>query len=196
MAGDGSFLIVDGALETEPGVGLGLLWNTTPLPPDFVLKLGWLRHREADNSGVFLRFPDPNSKGYQNTAWVGVDFGFEIQIDETARPDGAPWHRTGAIYGEQHQQFSLQPARPPGQWNDYEIHAQDQTYTVFLNGVQVSKFDNPYPDRGLASTQAAPTYCGLQAHTGRVSFRNIRIHALKPNETAPPPQPAATTATA
>jgi choline dehydrogenase-like flavoprotein len=191
MAGDGSFQIVDGALEAEPGGALGLLWNTTPLPTDFVLKLEWLRHRNDDNSGVFVRFPDPSSKGYQNTAWVAVDFGFEIQIDETASPDGAPWHRTGAVYNQQNQEFSLQPARPVGEWNGYEIHVQGQTYTVFLNGVQVTRFENADPARGLPSTTGAPAYFGLQAHTGRVAFRNVRIHALQPGEVPQAPAGAA-----
>jgi choline dehydrogenase-like flavoprotein len=191
MAGAGSFLIVDGALEAEPGGDLGLLWHTTPLPPDFVLRLEWLRHRVDDNSGVFVRFPDPGSKGYVNQAWVGVNFGFEVQIDETAAPDGAPWHRTGAIYNEQNQQFSLQPARPVGEWNSYEIQVQGQSYTVFLNGVQVTHFDNTDPGRGAATTATAPSYFGLQAHTGRVTFRNIRIHALATGETPPTPAAAA-----
>ena len=33
-----------------------------------------------------------------NNTWVGVNFGFEVQIDERAQPDGAAIHRTGAIY--------------------------------------------------------------------------------------------------
>jgi choline dehydrogenase-like flavoprotein len=185
MAGAGHFLIVDGALEAEPGGDLGLLWNTTPLPPHFVLRLQWLRYRDDDNSGVFVRFPDPNSKGYENTAWVAVDFGFEIQIDETGRLDGAPFHRTGAIYGEPDQQFNLQPSRPAGEWNDYEIRVQGQTYTVLLNGVQVTRFENPHPNRGLATTPDAPSYFGLEAHTGRVTFRNIRIETLAA-QAAPP----------
>jgi len=193
MAGNGSFLIVDGALEAQPGGDLGLLWNTTPLPPDFVLRLEWLRRRADDNSGIFVRFPDPGSKGYNNTAWVAVDFGFEVQIDETAAPDGAPWHHTGAVYNQQNQQFSLQPARPVGEWNSYEIQLQGQSYSVFLNGVQVTHFDNTDPGRGAATTSSAPSYFGLQAHTGRVAFRNIRIHALVPGET--PPAPAAAVAT-
>jgi hypothetical protein len=192
MAGNGNFQIVAGALEAEPAGDLGLLWNTTPLQPDFVLRLEWLRHRDDDNSGVFVRFPDPGSKGYQNTAWVAVSFGFEVQIDETASPDGAPWHRTGALYGQQNQQFSLQPARPVGQWNSYEIQVQGQSYTVFLNGLQVSHYENPDLNRGLPTTPTAPSYFGLQAHTGRVAFRHIRIHALAPGET--PPTPAAAVA--
>jgi hypothetical protein len=191
MAGTGNFLIVDGALEAEPAGDLGLLWNTTPLPPDFVLRLEWLRRRADDNSGVFVRFPDPGSKGYNNQAWVGVNFGFEIQIDETAAPDGAPWHRTGAIYNQQNQQFSLQPARPVGEWNSYEIQVQGQSYTVFLNGIQVTQFENTDTSRGLATTPAAASYFGLKLNTGRVAFRNIRIHAIAGGVT--PPTPTATT---
>ena len=51
-----------------------------------------------DNSGVFVAFPAPEQQGYDNTADVGVHLGFEMQIDELGRPDGAPSHRTGAIY--------------------------------------------------------------------------------------------------
>jgi hypothetical protein len=49
--------------------------------------------------------------------------------------------------------------------------------TVFLNGDRVCVFDNPYPNRGLPSTSVAPNHIGLQAHTGRVAFRNIRYKA-------------------
>jgi hypothetical protein len=40
-----------------------------------------------------------------------------------------------------------------------------------LNGIQVSQFQNSDPGRGLATTPAAPSYFGLQAHTGRVACR-------------------------
>ena len=85
----------------EPGTDIGLLWHTQPTPPDFVLKLEWRRWQEDANSGVFLRFPDPESRNYDNTAYVGVDFGFEVQIDQLASPDGLPIHKTAAIYGLQ-----------------------------------------------------------------------------------------------
>jgi hypothetical protein len=69
---------------------------------------------------------------------------------------------------------------------------QGQSYTVFLNGLQVSHYENPDLNRGLPTTPTAPSYFGLQAHTGRVAFRHIRIHALAPGET--PPTPAAAVA--
>jgi hypothetical protein len=84
----GQFLVVDGTLESVTGTDIGLFWCTTPMPADFILKLEWLRWEDYDNSGVFIRFPNPESKGYGNTAYVGVDFGFEVQIDELGAPDG------------------------------------------------------------------------------------------------------------
>lgn len=174
----GRFRIVDGALETVTGSDIGLYWCTTPTPPDFVLKLEWLRWEDWDNSGVFIRFPHPDSKGYNNTAFVGVDFGFEVQIDETGAPDGAAIHKTGAIYAQPNQTLTQIPARPIGQWNEFEIQAKGQLYTVFLNGTQVTEFRNSDPKRGLPSSPNAPSFVGLQTHTGRVAFRNIRIEPL------------------
>lgn len=178
MGGQGSFVSADGALESTPGGDIGLFYCIDPTPPDFSLKLEWLRTGANDNSGVFVRFPDPNSKGYSNTAFVGVDFGFEIQIDETASPDGAPMHRTGAIYAQPNQAFSLQPAKPVGEWNEYEIRVKGQTYTVILNGAQVTQFKNTIAGRGLPSGPGQPSFIGLQSHTGRVWFRKIRITAI------------------
>jgi hypothetical protein len=174
----GSFAVVDGALEASPGTDLGLLWHAEPTPPRFILRLEWARSAPDDNSGVFVRFPDLDSKGYDNTAWVAIHFGFEIQIDETGAPDGAPVHTTGAIYDQPGQTLSQVPAKPVGEWNEYEIQVDDQHYTVRLNGVQVTSFDNLDPDRGLPSSERAPSFIGLQTHTGRVRFRNIRIKAL------------------
>lgn len=178
MAGAGSFFGVDGILEAVPGSEIGLFWCTTPTPADFVLRLEWMRTREDDNSGVFVRFPDPDSKGYFNTAFVGVDFGFEVQLDEHG---DTPIHRTGAFYDQAGQTLTQKPALPPGQWNELEIRVQGQSYAAFLNGDQVSAFDFPpgsdpaHPDRGLPSTAAQPRFVGLQAHTGRILFRRIRL---------------------
>jgi len=174
----GRFIVVDGTLESVTGSDIGLYWCTVPTPPDFILKLEWLRWETWDNSGVFIRFPHPDSKGYNNTAFVGVDFGFEVQIDEIGAPDGAPVHKTGAIYGQPTQFLSQSPARFVGEWNEYEIRVKGQTFTVFLNGQQVTEFRNMDRSRGLASTARAPSFVGLQTHTGRVAFRNIRIKAL------------------
>ena len=107
----GGMRVLRGALETMPGNDLGLYWCTLKTPENFILRLQWLRWHDDANSGVFVRFPDPESKGYNNSAYVPVDFGFEVQIDERGAPDGAPIHRTGAIYrGRQpHRRRDAQP---------------------------------------------------------------------------------------
>jgi hypothetical protein len=187
MAGGGHFIVVDGVLEAVPGNELGLFWCTTPTPENFVLRLEWLSTRADDNAGVFVRFPDPDSKGYINTHFVAVDFGFEVQIDDRGfNPDtnlfNDPFRQTGAIYS--FAPSSEVASRPIGQWNSYEIRVNGQSYEVLLNGTSVTSFDfvpgsDPaHPDRGLPSTAMVPRHIGLQSHTGRVMFRNICIKAL------------------
>ena len=173
----GRFIVIDGALEGTHATGLGLLCYTTVMPPDYILKLQWKRFRHEDNSGVLLRFPDPRTKGYRNTAWVASHVWYEVQIDElgVGNPNGANKFRTGAIYDVDNQSFSLQPAKPAGEWNDYEIRVQGHRFTVFLNGQQVTDFTNTDPNRG----QPANSHIGLQIHPGsRVAFRDIQMKAL------------------
>jgi hypothetical protein len=64
---------------------------------------------------------------------------------------------------------------------------------VFLNGVQVTRFENADDIRGLPTAPAAPSYLGLQAHPGSVASRNIHIHTLKPAEVPKPPTAVAAT---
>lgn len=181
----GRFILIDGTLEAITGTDIGLLWHTAPTPADYVLKLEYRCWQPDDNSGVFLRFPDPGGRNYDNTAFVGVDFGFEVQVNDVAAPDGAAIHKTGAIYGfAGPANPNALPVRPLGEWNALEIRVQGQTYRVTLNGTQVTNFtftvgsDAAHPDRGLPSTNAAPRFIGLQTHTGRVAFRRIQIKAV------------------
>jgi hypothetical protein len=150
-----------------------------------------------DNSGVFLRSRTPRTRWPdlagkpnidKNPAWVAVYTGFEVQIDEQVAPDGLDKHRTGAIYdiptgqnGEPVQQTftRLSPGLTPGVWNDCEIEVRGDTYTVRWNGQQSTSFTNHDPTRDLApATNPASGYVGLQAHTGHVAFREIRIRKL------------------
>ena len=175
----GRFLVVDAGLEAVTGTDLGLYWCTEPTPANFVLRLEWLSRRDDDNSGIFVRFPDPRSKGYDNTAFVGVDFGFEIQIDQLARNDGNPIHKTGAVYGlAAPTDPDHLPVRALGEWNLFEIKVVGQTYDVSLNGHHITHYENTDSNRGLPTTPTTPSFIGLQTHTGRVAFRNIEIKPL------------------
>ena len=174
----GAFRVRRGVLEGRTGTDLGLLWLTRPTPASYVLRLQWMMTAPDDNSGVFVGFPDPRHEGYDNTAYVGVNFGFEIQIDQLARPDNAPIHRTGAIYSFKGPTDGPLIVHPVGEWNDYEITVSGADIRVALNGQTVNLFhftgDPQSPRRGLPSSPQDPRFIGLQTHTGRVLFRNIQ----------------------
>ena len=181
MAGPGSFAVDGATLRAQPSNGLGLYWNAIPTPPDFELSLEAQLDRFDDNSGVFVRFRDPDSFGYDNPAWIGVHDGLEIQIDETARPDGADVHRTGAVY-EQPSSFVRAPDGIPGTWRRFDITVRGSRFVVRVDGVQVTDLlfagDVERPDRAAPSKPGAPRFIGLQSHTGSVAFRRIHLRAL------------------
>lgn len=179
MAGSGRFVVVDGRLESVPGSDLGLFWCTVPTPPDFVLRLRWLRWRHEDASGVFVRFPRPLPSPTGNSAFAAIRSGFEVQIDEVGIPGATTIHKTGAIFNEPAQQITPHPARAAAEWNDFEIAVRGQQYQVSLNSRLVTAFVNTDPERGCPSSALVPSFIGLQVYPGsRVAFRNIRIKAL------------------
>ena len=130
---------------------------------------------------------------YVNKPWVAVYTGFEVQIDEEARgdktksppePDGMDKKRTGAIYdipttaspGSFSQSYSRGVPIRANEWNVYEIQVIKDTIAVFLNGRLVTMYTNSDAYRGQSSSaDPASGYIGLQSHTGRVRFRNVRI---------------------
>ena len=211
LAGLGNFSLTNGEMIVEPGNDLGLLFLVTQTFSDFRLKLEFQLGRIDDNSGVFVRFrnprlpvPDRNLPGvsypYNNQAFVGVDTGFEIQIDELARgnPDGLDEHRTGAVYGipigqnPGQQDYRRGPALVPGQWNTCEIEVRGNTYVVRLNGQQTTRFTNTDLFRGKSKTTDPDSgYIGIQSHTGRLKFRNVQVMELPPALAVGPAEVAA-----
>jgi len=77
-------------------------------------------------------------------------------------------------YPEAGQAKNLEKLFKPGDWNQHQLEARGDTFTVWLNGVQVSKYTN------AKYAGAAPI--GLQIHPGlamKVEFRNLRARALE-----------------
>jgi hypothetical protein len=203
MAGRGTFHVIDGALQSVPSFDLGLLWCTIPMPQNYRLELEFFTRTVNTNSGVFVRFRNPESTGYYNPAWSAVFIpgmsavpsGFEVQIDNTGAPDGLGKHRTGAIYavnypGDPNPDPALPPAQPGDfvnpqgaqvlAWNRYRIEVQGDVITVSLNGVNTARYTNTDPNRGRFSA-AEPTFIGLQSYSNysyATAFRNIRITVL------------------
>jgi Domain of Unknown Function (DUF1080) len=162
MAGDGRFVIVESDIALQSDKGGGLLWYAEKEYKNFILKLEWKVSDEGDNSGVFVRFPDPDDNPN-----IAVREGYEIQIDNKA---GNPIHQTGAIYD--FVAPSKVVSKPPSQWNTMEIQALDQSYVVIINGEKVTEFTGSRLTEG---------YMGLQAHDdkSKVSFRNIMVKEIK-----------------
>jgi choline dehydrogenase-like flavoprotein len=203
IAGRGTFHVVDGALQSVPSFDLGLLWCTIPMPQDYRLELEFFTRTNQTNSGVFVRFRNPQLTGYYNPAWSAVFIpqmpatasGFEVQIDNTGAPDGLPKHRTGAIYavnypGDPNPDPALPPAQPGDfvqpqnalvlAWNKYSIEVRGDVITVNLNGTDTAKYTNTDPNRGRFSPNE-PTFVGLQSYSNysyTTAFRNIRVTAL------------------
>ena len=193
QAGPGIFDLdaTEQVLVARPGAEIGLLFYAATAFSDFTLRLQFRLDSRGDNSGVFVRFRDPRQPApagindpriAANAAWLAVDTGFEIQIDETARPDQADKHRTGAIYdidvgpGPGQQRYARGSSLQPGEWNDYEIRVLGNSYETLLNGFTTAAFDNTDPARGRSAVQDSLSgFVGLQTHTGAVSFRAVRI---------------------
>lgn len=143
---------------------------------DFVLRLEY-RLKPAGNSGIYIRAPE---KGHISRA------GMEIQLLDDFDPRYAKldfYQYTGSIY------HVVPPTRraskPAGQWNTLEIKADRRQVSVVLNGVQIVDADL---DRCLKDPAVAKEHpglsrstgrVGLQSHTDRVEFRNLRIKEIK-----------------
>lgn len=210
MVGGGNFRLVNRALTAQPFGDIGLLFYTAQQFENFVLRVDFLMPHPAgpgnDNSGVFVRFrdprqpvPDKNNPAitylYGNQAYVAVDTGYEIQIDDEARgnagigePDGFFYNRTGAIYKitaagtAPGQQAYVQPPRlAPESWHTYEVEVNGNTYVVRLDGVETTRFTRHPTEtfRGNPpSVDPVSGFIGLQTHTGTVAFANARLRAL------------------
>ena len=171
---------------------------------DFILELEF-KCREASpsgvplrgNSGVFIRAPlegDP--------AYMGMEIQISFDPPVRRRIDGAqsawgclvadglddyadtysnlrPEQFTGSLYGVQAP--SERVTRKAGEWQKMVITCKGPKVQVIVNGKKVVDTSLEYYSHmydkhpGLTRTSG---YVGLQDHTGRVEFRNVRIRQL------------------
>ncbi len=162
MCGPGRFDLINKTIISSGG--MGLLWYKERKFGDFILRVHWKTSAKGDNSGVFIRFSDPD-----DDPWIAVNTGYEIQIYDGEPEDGNAMHKTGAIYG--FAPPSSGASNEPGEWNIFEIRAIGQNYSVILNDTIITEF--------LGNRQAEG-YIGLQNHDAgsRVSFGKIAIKEL------------------
>ena len=126
--GPGKFVVEDGVLRTEDG--MGLLWYSREKFGDCVIRVVYKKGTERSNSGVYIRIAEK-----PKDPWYAVHHGFEVQIMDY----GPAERRTGSIYT-----FSKAAGQPgkAGEWNTLEITLEGNRVRTSLNGVPVSEFDS------------------------------------------------------
>jgi hypothetical protein len=171
MVGPGRFVVEDGMLRSEGG--MGLFYFTGKKVGNTTLRVVFKTSGPRDNSGVFIRMPEQPAD-----PWYGVHNGYEVQIDAAVDE----WHSTGSLYSL--SKVSARTQKPAGEWNTMDIVLDGQTTTVILNGTEVNKFhgDQPTPPRKqwyepVRGPRPDFGYIGLQNHDARstVYFKEVSV---------------------
>jgi Domain of Unknown Function (DUF1080) len=168
----------DGLLVCK-GEGGGWLGSTRDYD-NFVLRLEY-RLKPGGNSGVYIRAPE---KGHISRV------GMEIQIlddpwykDEKNYKGIKPTQLTGAVYGVAPP--TQDAVKAAGEWNAMEIRADGRRVVVTLNGKKIvdADLDRYLKDEAIAKEHPGLSRktgrIGLQSHSERVEFRNLRLKPLK-----------------
>ena len=171
MVGPGRFVVEDGMLKTEGG--MGLLWYTRTQFGNATIRVVFKTTGPIDNSGVFIRLPEK-----PKDPWYAVHNGYEVQIDAGCDD----WHCTGSIYSLSRAAKRAQKSK--GEWNTMEIELRGQETIVRLNGETVNDFfgNQQVPERKLwfepvRGPRPDFGYIGLQNHDGRsaVYFKDVSV---------------------
>lgn len=174
MVGPGRFVVENGLMKTEGG--MGLLWHTGEKLGHCTIRVVYRTASEHANSGVVIRLPEAPPD-----PWYAVHNGYEVQIDA----GGDEWHTTGALYSL--SKVTRRAQKPQGEWNTMEITLDGQTTVVRLNGEVVNTFrgDQPVPERKqwfepVRGPRPDAGYIGLQNHDARsvVFFREVSVKSL------------------
>lgn len=144
LIGENDIALTGSMLRTEADYG------------DVIVEVDVRFHGEID-SGIMLRVPE-----------VQVQIG----VSRSLKRDMTCCFYTGR-YPEAARAPRAADLLMPDDWNQIRVEAKGDTFTVWLNGEQVSQYTDP--------KYAAPGPIGLQIHAGlpmQVEFRNIRARAL------------------
>ena len=172
--GPGSFIVKDGLLKPEGG--MGLLWYTREKIERSVIHVVFKLNTKSSDSGVFIRIPEKPTE-----PWMTVNRGYEVEIGDW--PDD--YSCTGVLYS-----FTKAMARPikaMGEWNTLEITVDGPRTVVYLNDVTVTDFreGDPVPPRKESydperGQRPVSGYIGLQNEPGSdVYFKEISVSPLK-----------------
>ena len=172
--GPGSFVVEDGLLKTQGG--MGLLWYSQKKIGRAKLRVVFKLTGKESDSGVFIRIPEKPTE-----PWMPVNRGYEVEIGDW--PDD--YSCTGVLYT--FTKALARPIRPLGEWNTLEVTLDGPHIVVFLNRVKVTDYreGDPVPPKpaGSIDPDRGPRsefgYIGLQNHPGDpVYFREVAMLSL------------------
>ena len=174
QVGPGSFVVKDGMMKTEGG--MGMLWYTREKIAHATVRVVFKLTAKESDSGVFIRIPEKPTE-----PWMPINRGYEVEIGDW--PDD--YSCTGVLYT--FTKALARPIKPIGEWNAMEITIDGPRTIVYLNGVKVTDFTEGQPvpakpagshdpDRGARPESG---FIGLQNHPGSdVYFREVSVTPL------------------
>lgn len=171
--GDGQFVLEDGALKTDGG--MGLLWYTERKIGNEVLQVEY-RTVDSSNAGVHVRIPER-----PRDPWDAVHGGYEVQIN----PRGDSHHRTGVLYSLSE---AMAEAGGGNGWNTMTVTLDGDRTTVHVNGTLVTDYTegDPVPPREAdyepeRGPRPEEGYIGLQNHSDQdtVYYRRVAVRPLE-----------------
>jgi Domain of Unknown Function (DUF1080) len=174
QVGPGSFVVRDGMMKTEGG--MGMLWYTREKIGRATIRVLFKLTTKESDSGVFIRVPEPPTE-----PWMPINRGYEVEIGDW--PDD--YSCTGVLYT--FTKALARPIKPIGEWNTLEITIDGPRTIVYLNAIKVTDFKEGQPvppkhpgsqdpDRGPREDEG---YIGLQNHPGsEVYFKEVAVEPL------------------
>ncbi len=150
--GDANWTVTDGVVWANKGNGYLVSKNTYT---NFEIRAEFWADADC-NSGIFIRCSDPTKIDAKNA--------YEVNIFDK-RPD--PTYGTGAIVDVAKPAKMLKAA---DKWNNYDIVARGDRFTVTLNGVRTID--------GARDARHASGWIGLQSAGGTIKFRKVEIRTI------------------
>lgn len=174
QVGPGSFVVKDGMMKTEGG--MGMLWYVREKIEHATIRVVFKLTSKESDSGVFIRIPEKPTE-----PWMPINRGYEVEIGDWLDD----YSCTGVLYT--FTKALARPIKPIGEWNTMDITIDGPRTIVHLNAIKVTDFTEGQtvpakptgshdPDRGPRPDSG---YIGLQNHPGsEVYFREVSVVPL------------------
>src|SRR5437667_10791038 len=123
--GPGSFVVQDGMMKTQGG--LGMLWYAQEKIAQATIRVVFMRATRESDSGVFIRIPEKPTE-----PWMPINRGYEVEIGDCPDDDSS----TGVLYTW--KKALGRPIKPTGEWNTMDVTFEGAGTVVYLSARRAS----------------------------------------------------------